>query len=1015
MKNIIVAIESSDDVKEELFKSNNDESLLRLVKVEEGKNGKVRIVPFDNSTYKSNQIEDIKNHIYSLNTQYANEMSLQLVNYDVIIDMVYKSEINRFNDSSTHGEEIKKEGWSKLDETIIFDNGFIESIYHEKVLLDGQEYTVYWGKINDSDNIIFSFNKQNDQSPSYLYSESFSNQYISNMIDFDTVAISSYTFNPIAISTHNIEYERGRTMEQNDLSAKDILLESMQDKLKNMLDSEEFALWCKKQGMLYYNNLSFNNAMLTYIQKPDATYICGYETWKNYGRQVKTGAKGIKIFAPVYFKEYGSKGSLLATIKKACYNSLKNDPSIEYASFKLGGVLEIVMSKNELFDVNYIGNGRNDNILAHVTSDQLRKYLDTSVIGKMVASFNLVTVFDVSDTTTECEYLWVKTGYTKDELVLDDNGNPIKNKKGQYQIYNTAERKARYYKNPDMTIKESDTDKMKLFYDVLCNISNNKMVPVSEYSKEEDRNLAEGALGYYRRPTNKEDNNRGNIVISDTLSITNKVSVLIHEMAHSDMHYDLEKLKEELSDDELEITRNMKEMQAEAVAYIVASNFGIETDHKSFSYLANWSDGRNLDTFKKSLDYIYKESQALLLDIEKELDTRNLNMQLESKDTLTEEQKNKLVQEYKSTVINKTYLNDDLLKDALSELNSLTDSTQISITKEQIVLMKKINEHLSTLDKKINSFISADKDFDLINLRTQINSECKKIESYELRINDLSIERINVANEKIDEKKASMKELYSSNPLAAIQMLKDEFKEMQNLSDGDLKYLATSKFISREFSKYLGIDNKTFVELSLKQLENFNTVLSQSKNNTVVEIVNCEQWSDSPIFVNGTVVHPKTANKIIEKAEKEIGNLKIKAKENGEYYPFSKCNVSIYSYIDKDKSNLIQLNTRIDIGDGEQTNLVTHMNEICKRGKERIALLDNLNKSSRERGTYELLIPVTEISKENMINSENPKEGKTLSEWRNVILEQTENDVKQSNTNTTLTNDIENTEERSNQ
>jgi len=97
------------------------------------------------------------------------------------------------------------------------------------------------------------------------------------------------------------------------MTAKDQVLQQLKDGIKDVLDSERFADWCKKQGRLYYNHYSISNAILTYLQKPDASYVCGYETWKNYGRQVKQGAVGIKILAPAFARDYAGKGSLFGT------------------------------------------------------------------------------------------------------------------------------------------------------------------------------------------------------------------------------------------------------------------------------------------------------------------------------------------------------------------------------------------------------------------------------------------------------------------------------------------------------------------------------------------------------------------------------------------------------------------------------------------------------------------------------------------------------------------------------
>ena len=44
---------------------------------------------------------------------------------------------------------------------------------------------------------------------------------------------------------------------------------------------------------------SFNNTVLSWSQKPDATLVAGYRAWQAKGRQVRRGEKAIKVFGPV--------------------------------------------------------------------------------------------------------------------------------------------------------------------------------------------------------------------------------------------------------------------------------------------------------------------------------------------------------------------------------------------------------------------------------------------------------------------------------------------------------------------------------------------------------------------------------------------------------------------------------------------------------------------------------------------------------------------------------------------
>lgn len=51
--------------------------------------------------------------------------------------------------------------------------------------------------------------------------------------------------------------------------------------------------------MARFHEYSFRNTMLIAIQRPDASYVAGFRTWKQFNRFVRKGEKGIAILAPV--------------------------------------------------------------------------------------------------------------------------------------------------------------------------------------------------------------------------------------------------------------------------------------------------------------------------------------------------------------------------------------------------------------------------------------------------------------------------------------------------------------------------------------------------------------------------------------------------------------------------------------------------------------------------------------------------------------------------------------------
>lgn len=96
------------------------------------------------------------------------------------------------------------------------------------------------------------------------------------------------------------------------------------------------------------------------------------------------------------------------------------------------------------------------------------------------------------------------------------------------------------------------------------------------------------ANGYFSRAERK-------IAIRRGMSQAQTVKTAIHELAHSRMHdFDEGTPKEELPD------RATREVQAESVAFAVASHYGLDTGDYSFGYVASWASGRELDELKAS-------------------------------------------------------------------------------------------------------------------------------------------------------------------------------------------------------------------------------------------------------------------------------------------------------------------------------------------------------------------------------------------------------------------------------
>jgi len=93
-----------------------------------------------------------------------------------------------------------------------------------------------------------------------------------------------------------------------------------------------------------------------------------------------------------------------------------------------------------------------------------------------------------------------------------------------------------------------------------------------------DEIIHSAAKGYYSPSENK-------IVLQSSLSETERPKVLLHELAHAEMH-NSNKILEKIMNEQ-DISTPIKEYQAEMTAYVISNEIGLDTKDSSLNYLAN--------------------------------------------------------------------------------------------------------------------------------------------------------------------------------------------------------------------------------------------------------------------------------------------------------------------------------------------------------------------------------------------------------------------------------------------
>lgn len=766
----------------------------------------------------------------------------------------------------------------------------------------------------------------------------------------------------------------GRESENQDETKKAIVLlkEEIEKGIQSIMEGEEFKAWLDTTSRFYTTKYSINNAILIHRQKPDASFTMGYEAWKSYGR-IPVKNSGIKILAPVIAYEK-KEGSLFSLIRNNLNGQLKKDPDLSIAAYRIGNSnLEFTMNRNGLIGLKI--NGAEVQIFN--SESDAKKFLERAVIGKVPMYYTVSHVFDISDTVIP-EFLWMKKGYKASEVVHDDEGNPIKNKRGETKIYNTSERIKSFQLELDLTIPEQDKDKMNILADILKTISNKSGVPVVEREKSEDEVLQGGAEGYYSRKFT-EELPKGYICIDQTLSPTKKCSVLIHEIAHSHLHIDLARLAQNMQIKN--VSREMREIQAEATAYMTAKQFGIETATSSFKYLATFSNGFEFQDFKQSLNVIYNEFISLTNEIKDELESRGLDMSLEKTD-------HELISPEKINEIAKSYMK-----------SSIEEEDHIDARKRKVFM-----DMYEYRDQPVRAVLQ--KESALIDVQTQeirkIQEHIRSLESASIREEqDSIIQKLEKARERLQENHSKFNEIEQEkqemNKVPVIMKIMQDLQEdtlkqkLHNCLEQYSAYITSSDYLQK---LCLSLQNKPreAADMILKQIDAIQRV--SSENGMFVEIQECDnELFESPLIREGTLCHPKIADYYVNEIEKKVYEDKKNAEKSDVYLPYIKCRMALYD--SQNKSTMLYLR----LGLGEQDSLGQY---IAKKYPNLAVSYQNAMKEgiSKELQISEPNFPqnskkIDDEKEEKYTNqeekNESREEGLSMKEWKQEIGKVREN------------------------
>lgn len=338
-------------------------------------------------------------------------------------------------------------------------------------------------------------------------------------------------------------------------------------------------------------------------------------------------------------------------------------------------------------------------------------------------------------------------------------------------------------------------------------------------------------------------------------------------------------------------------------------------------------------------------------------------------------------------IITETELNDERISDVLKAVKACADKTSAEyeiLTKEANVLAIDIAGELACLDNIVKDYeraeaVSAQRAFEV-----DMEISKAKVNTFKQNYDGFCEERAALPIGK------NLAEQYRHNPQDTA-VLKAAAKDIFfSVDETDFLYFSKSSFVHDTYGVDFGINNEQFFQNASEQLHNLKNVMSQG--GVAVEICSCEQFGEKLLFTAGTVMHPAAVQDAFSNLEREVRELKMQAEVRGDYYPYFKCEVTIYVFTEQAVS---ALRTRIEIGDGEQDGLLEHLHQCCcnvnPMAASQLASIETAFESALEEcGRDKLLLPkpITAVPEKRKTMSLAELEGEIISKRLEQALEQ---------------------------
>ncbi|MCR0230969.1 YodL domain-containing protein [[Clostridium] innocuum] len=377
------------------------------------------------------------------------------------------------------------------------------------------------------------------------------------------------------------------------------ITDGIEQGIKELFESEKYMRYLSV--MSRFHRYSVNNTMLIYMQKPDATLVAGYNKWKDqFERHVKKGEHGITIIAPTPYKKKIEEQKLDPDTKAPI---LDKDGKIVTEEKEI----EIPMFRPvKVFDVSQT-DGKPLPELASSLSGNVPNYEAFMEALRRSAPVPITFEAMAADTdgyfSADHQKIAIRQGMSEVQTV-------------SATVHEIAHSKLHNQKKIQIA-NDEQYQEIELF-DKLGLFSNGRIAR---------DNLPEGVYCYDLRGSDYDPgdpvcveervvvNHAGSVLLTEPLELTEDGRLMLTEEKGLNFTGGFSTLSQFLQKQRKD--RHTEEVEAESISYAVCKYFGIETGENSFSYIASWSQGKELKELRASLETINKTSGTLISDIER--------------------------------------------------------------------------------------------------------------------------------------------------------------------------------------------------------------------------------------------------------------------------------------------------------------------------------------------------------------------------------------------------------------